>query len=275
MWRTTQCVLAVLATVPCAAAQTQPTSVWDADAALNQALLGGSQSMLPTYTPPAVAIAPKETAIVEEPRAFSKMSLSKVRNTMREMHQSSASSGYMIDTSKVPSQLSNYMGWAKTAKKSSTFSTNWKTSKATGPDMRTEYMRVLQDGEPAPKAPKKALVSTVSTLSHHEDLRWEDLPDMNWGQPKKAALATQNATISQTNPYLEQMGWTVAPAAKAPAEEEENPYLADLSATGQKKRFLGAVEKNADVAVQRFNSAPSKNKYLDDIIPATMHVPGQ
>lgn len=271
MSRTMQCMFVALLAVPHAVAvHDAPTTVWDADAALNAALHSSAmESSIPSQ--PAAAIQPKEAVADDQAKPFSKLSLSKVFHSVQKTHDTaghSAEAELGMEIAKAPKQLAGYLGLKKKVPTvpTASFSTQWGNAlsqAAPAPkDTRSEYMRVLQDGFSA--APKKALVTKAAKVSHASP-RFFDVPDINWNlkatHKDKPALATQSTEIHKSNKYLASVGWT--PSADPHIEDRENPYLQTLhDSNGEQKKFLAATEKAATVT--------GKNTYAEDILPGPL-----
>lgn len=278
MWHLTQRVLVALAALPGVAAQVgTPTSVWDADAALNAALQGSTAAPVQNMPSARTAFAdPKDTGASDEAKPFSRLALSKMWHSVQHKSQKSAATNLVIDRSKAPKQLAGYLGWAKPQAPSS-FSTQWKTKKNAGPvkDTRSDYIRTLEDGRPqsapqAPQIPKQALIKATAVTSHGNPFL--DMPNMEWGEvppknvPKasRAALATERTKTSKENPYLASVGWT-GPTARAPALDN-NPYLDNLRGQSEQKKFLAVVDKATEIV--KANRVP--NKFMNDVIPESL-----
>mmetsp|Transcript_81416 Transcript_81416/g.141338 ORF Transcript_81416/g.141338 Transcript_81416/m.141338 type:complete len:283 (+) Transcript_81416:62-910(+) len=281
MRRATKCVLVALATLPAAALGGQPMiSVWDADAALNAALRGSSAALPAPSRPVAAASSAlnERSPAADMAAPFSRLSLSKIQHSMQKKQQPRV---LVFPKTDIPKQLSGYLGWSKS--KGSSFSTRWKTvkGKAAPADMRSDYMRDLEDGRPQPvvQAPREALVTAGTAASHgtsHAGFQSVDLPNLNaldWDSDAKpalkkprAALATEGVQTSNVNQYLASVGWK-APTLQVPVQD--NPYLAHLSVQGGRKKFLAAAEQTADVAVRK-ETGGVQNRYLNDIMPGFM-----
>jgi len=280
MWQLTKWVLVALAALPGAIAQIgSPTSVWDADAALNAALQGSGAAPSVQSVPTARTASVGERVVSDEGKPFSRLALSKVWHSVHKSHKSEMSqvSNFVIDRSKTPKQLAGYLGWA-TPQASSSFSTHWKTKKNTGAplDTRSDYIRTLEDGRPeptarAPEIQKQALIKATAVTSHGNP--FIDMPDMNWGgvaaksvpKTSHAALATKRTKTSQENPYLASVGWT-APSAHF-GVPDSNPYLDSLTGQSEKKKFLAVVDKATEV-VKAKRGPP--NKFLNEVIPESL-----
>merc|ERR1719401_369934 len=91
---------------------------------------------------------PKETAATEEAKPFSKLSLSKVVNSIQEEHRATTPK-LVIGLPTAPKQLEGYLGFSLSGGKRASFSTRWKTLKQ---DARSDYIRILQDGHPESKS---------------------------------------------------------------------------------------------------------------------------
>jgi len=216
----------------------------------------------------------RSTEVVDEPphgslsdrvRAMRarRMALSKVKN-QETRHARKTDVQIKADT---PKQLSGYLGWSSNKAKDG-FSTSWNTTGANA--AKSIYVRDLEGGH-SQQAEKKsealvadAAVTTAYTRKLEDDMQGADFPsiDLDWGTKKakavkapKIALKEQTSnTRSNTNTYLDAVGWKAsAPVVSA----KENPYLQSLNEDPNKK-FLAAAE---------VSEKQEKHTYFDDLVP--------
>jgi hypothetical protein len=178
---------------------------------------------------------------------------------------------WVMPKAEAPQQLSGYLGWSSKGKKS--FTTAWNTTGEKA--AKSLYMRDLDGTHTQKAAPKEALVgeavvSSAFSRQLEDDMQTGELDiNLDWGQKAKAAKATKAApktseTRSDSNKYLDAVGWKSAEKATPPSE---NPYLESFSASPTKK-FLAAVEASEKKDYHDDRAGSGKpHTYYDDLMP--------